>query len=98
MFIIVDEGAIYISMYFTCTCSFILHVFEFAVNILISIHLFSPFKCSVLIIKLGPSTLHSVPVVKTSLTSMAPQTHLKMIWSCNYNFLLIKFHISRYVN
>lgn len=76
LFIIVDEGAIYISMYFTCTCSFILHVFEFAVNILISIHLFSPLKCSVLIIKLRPNTLHSVPVVKTSLTSMAPQAHL----------------------
>lgn len=76
LFIIVDEGAIYISMYFTFTCSFILHVFEFAVNILISIHLFSPFKCSVLIIKLRPNTLHSVHVVKTSLTSMAPQTLL----------------------
>lgn len=76
MFIIVDEGAIYISMYFTCTCSFILHVFEFAVNILINIHLFSPLKCSVLIIKFKrPNRLHSVPVVKTSLTSMAPQTH-----------------------
>lgn len=74
--IIVDEEAIYIIIYFKCTCSCVLHVFLFAGNILINIHLFSPLKCSVLIMKIKPSTLHTVPVVKTILTIMAPQTHL----------------------
>lgn len=70
---------LFISLYILhvhCTCSCVLHVFLFAGNILINIHLFSPLKCSVLIMKIKPSTLHTVPVVKTILTIMAPQTHL----------------------